>query len=176
MTGLFYTGLALFLAAAVFLIVIGFWHRRQGWKTSGVALVVSLIAVFVWSAIGIYWIGYGTRVVTVVVRDATTKQPIANAAVRLFDEHEMMDPNASEGQTNEKGTCFLDHHFTSIGTLSPIRDTGGYYLWRDTLKIDALDYQGICEKLETFTGGWWPLYGPPIPVVEVNLKKNKVEK
>jgi hypothetical protein len=57
-------------------------------------------------------------------------------------------------------------------TFCSAEETGGYYLWRHTLKVDADHYQGISEKLDTFTGRTWPLYGAPIPVVEVNLKKN----
>jgi hypothetical protein len=171
LTALFFTGLALFLAGAIFLIVIGFWQRRNGWKKRGLALFICLLVVFVCSLFQTLWIGAKIGVVTVVVRDASNKQPIPNAAVRLFDGHEKVDINASEGQTDETGTCFLNHCFTTIGTRSPIRDTGYYRLW-STLKVDADDYHDISEKLWEFTGKTWPLYGLPIPVVEVNLEKN----
>lgn len=172
LTGVFLVGVVLFLAGAILLIVIGFWQRRAGWKNSGVAVFISLIVVFLYSGTGIWWIGVKSIAVTVIVRDESTQQPIPNAAVRLFKDSEMEDANKSECQTDEKGTCFLNHRFTSIGTLSPIRDTGSYYLWRDTLKVDATNFHSISKNLETFTGPGWPLHGPPMPAVEVRLKKN----
>jgi hypothetical protein len=172
LTGLFFTGLALFLAAAILLIAIGSGQGRTGWQQSGFALLVALLAVFLWGATELLWIGASTIVVTVVVRDASTKQPIPNATVRLFREYEKVDPDATEAHTDEKGTCVLNRRVTTVGVTSSVQEQGYYRLW-DYLKVDAVEYQGISEKLENFTVSTWPMYGPPIPVVVVDLKKSE---
>jgi hypothetical protein len=103
-------------------------------------------------------------------KEAQTQRPIAAASVSLADWH---DGPVSRALTDAEGTARLNHTFTTVGTDGVVQHTGGYRLWRTTLKVEAKGYLAVQASLEEHLGSTWSLYGPSIPPVVVLLSKKR---
>jgi hypothetical protein len=102
--------------------------------------------------------------------DAETHQPIPNATVFMIDENR---PNRqpSTGQTDDNGRVRLSYEFMAGGISSPVQDTGVIILGYGTLQVEGKGYQRFSEQLVRFIGERWKLHGPPLPDIEVGLKR-----
>jgi hypothetical protein len=164
---LFHRGATLLFAMGVMLVVVGCWWGRRGWKWSGAASLVCLVLTVLASGSGMHYIGSETVTLEVTVRDAESRQPVPNASVRLFAYKE----NTSSGPTDSAGRVSLKHALTTVGPVSLTRNTGCYYLWKETLEVEAEGSESISTRLTKFTEPVWNLYGPPLPALEVALKR-----
>jgi hypothetical protein len=105
--------------------------------------------------------------VTVTVWDAQTGRPIPHAAVRLGRWSNPTE--ASQGRTDETGAVRLTHEFITDGVDATYHSSGGTVLWKETLEVDARGYQPVRATLDEYLGSGWPLHGPPLPPVSVEL-------
>jgi hypothetical protein len=59
--------------------------------------------------------------------------------------------------------------FVSDGVNATYHNARGMALWREMLEVQAKGYQALRVSLEEHTGPFWPLDGPPLPPVSVEL-------
>jgi hypothetical protein len=169
LTTVYFLGCGAFICLGVFVVTRR--RRRQVSIFAGCGLIVVVLLTSFAACSGIYWIGTETREVIFSVRDAETAEPIANALVvlrQLYDENRVLN-----GQTDVQGRARIRKMFTSVGTDSALQRTGAIYLWQDNIEVDADGYQPLREPLDKFVGSGWDLYGAPLPVIEVTLKKKQ---
>jgi hypothetical protein len=171
LTTLFLFGCAGLFCLGAFLIVLGLCRNRRASTLTGSGLLLVLLLTFSVCATSsaLAWMGVETRELTVSVRDADTTEPIPEATVLLHKLYEKDD--GLKETTGPKGTARLVRKFTSIGTDSLIQRDGLIYLWQDALEVHAEGYRSLGEPLDKFAGRTWDLYGPPLPMIEVRLKK-----
>jgi hypothetical protein len=160
----FYVGLAGFVLVGAWLLDRGRW----GPVVAGAIMLVSVpVLFFLADTIGL-WSGVHEAVLVVRVRDADTGQGIegATVSVSLLGDHS----EGAASRTGPDGTARLRCRFRSGGADSLVRQTGSFCL-SEHLTVDATGYRGIREPLWKHLAESWDLYGPPLPVIEVTLKK-----
>jgi hypothetical protein len=168
LTTIFLVGLAQFFCTAVVVTIVGYRRARPEWVNAGSLGMLASLLTFLLPGNSLHWIGASDATLTVVVTDADTGRPVTNATVRVLDGD---GTTCSIGETGADGRLCLTHRFTAAGTTSSVCNTGCYYLWPETLQIDADGYQTARAPLEKHTGPFWRLHGPPVPVVEAKLHR-----
>lgn len=164
---LFLAGSGLFFVAAVWLIWFGTSRRRIECRWGGFATLLSVLVSLLVAGNTARWIGSKEIVLTVVVSNAENGQPVPNASVCIAHYER------SEGTTDLAGTVAVEHTFTTVGDSSSICQVGTVYLFGETLEVNVDGYQPLQQPLDDYTGSFWPLYGPPLPQVKVELKKKR---
>jgi hypothetical protein len=165
-----FLGSAVFFGLGLFWVGLGCWRNKEAPIQGGAVLFFSAaLTLVVTIAFSMEYIGEQSAILVVTVRDAQTAQPLANALVRLSASGD--GSRMTEGKTDAAGAVHLRHTFTAVGIDSWVQQTGVFYLWRETLQVEASGYEPIHTQLEDYTGPVWNLYGPPLPVVEVLLKR-----
>lgn len=117
-----------------------------------------------------WWVGEKTVDLVIIVRNAADDSPIENASVTVFvaDSKQWR----SNGRTDLDGKVRFQQSFGAAGTKCPIRRTGHFNLNPFKLKVDAAGYKRFEAALEDhLTVGGWPLYGPPLPPVEIRIRR-----
>jgi hypothetical protein len=160
-------GLAVCAQAGVFAIVVGLrqGHRRLVW--TGASAIASSGLIFVWAAQEIIWIGDRELRVSFHVIDSKSKGSIENALVRVY---EVPSEETLEGQTDSRGFIEFKLRLMTGGTTSLVTRTGVFYLRGRSLKIEADGYFPVDAPFEKYTDHV-DLHGPPLPTVEIQLKK-----
>jgi hypothetical protein len=169
-TALFLFGLASFGVIGACLIGFGVWTGREDRVAAGMVMVPQLLfaVVFVCGNASVHWSGFTEPTLTVQVRDARTRQPIEGATVRFTSQ--WPEGDGFEAPTGPGGAAYLRCRFKSGGADSLIRRTGGLSV-SGNLVVEAKGYRPVREPLWKYIGEGWDLYGPPLPVVEVNLER-----
>jgi hypothetical protein len=162
-----YAGLLAFVVIAARMAYLGGAGRRR----CGFALVgTSFLSLLLVNLSTIFWVGFREVAVTVRVVDADTGRPVPDASVSLGDESEKDASRATTGTTDTKGQARLERRFMMSGSATWVGIRGGLYLW-DTLRVEAAGYWGVRGRLSEYTADGWDAYGPPLPPVEVRLKR-----
>jgi hypothetical protein len=166
-------GASLLACVGVVLIGRGLWKRQVSAARTGVAVLLSLLlSCLALGCCGTYWQSHHTAVLAVQVTDAQTGKPVADAVIRVFTV--MNRSGVSEGRTGATGSLRVTHEFASTGTRTPFHREGGIGLWRETLEVEAQGYQPLQEPLESYTGGSWSVFGPPLPRVNLSLTRKRL--
>jgi hypothetical protein len=162
----FSLGSALLLLITVFL----FWV----WVTKGqgsflFTASVSLIFLFL-SAIPLIqktaWIGTAKKEISVRVLDETTGKAIPEASVTLVSKFGTI----GQAKTDRDGKTKIESSFRATGNFSLFQRQGGVHFLGLRIQVESDSYQTGFFDLEEKIG-WWPLYGKPIPEIEIRLHK-----
>lgn len=174
LTAVFHGGSVAFLCIGAALVFHGLLKRQSSQARLGAGVLGSMLLVLGVSAVfgEVGWIGSETRLLTIVVKEAGTENPVPDAVVRVVNS---FVEASSEKRTDSDGKAEFNFSFTAVGTSSLSRNTGGIYVWAVTLNVDAAGYQEISERLDKFMETPQLLYGPPLPVVQVSLQKSGIE-
>ena len=167
-SALFRNGLVGFLGVGILLAAAGAWRRRRPWLLGGSTTLLFVLVSGFFGGSGMWWVGSKTIELVVVVKDNETNQPIPRASVR-FSGADL----ASKATTDGEGRVRLSHEFMTHGTLSPVQDTGSIQLFRGILEVEAEGYHSAKEGLDSLIEPVWDLYGPPLPTVEIRLRKER---
>jgi hypothetical protein len=170
LTALFFAGSAVLFVGGVSTTTAGLQRGRDAWMLSGASCLAFVLAsCLLVAGTEAHWVGRTALGVTVAVRDADTGRPLPHAVVRLAKAEQ--EGEGTPGRTDEAGRAQLTHDVKVAGTSSLVVRTGSLSVVGETLHVEAPGYQSLHEPLGKFTGLEWDLYGPPIPAVEVTLKK-----
>jgi hypothetical protein len=172
----FYGGLALFLLAGLGLRCQAGCPNRV---RDGLAVVGTAVLAFVPVELStILWVGFQDVEITVRVLDDDTGRPVPAASVWLGqgvpEPPEWLgqeEKGGSRATTDAEGWARLEHSFMAGGTANFLWSSGGPYLGQGTLKVEAVGYRGFQERLPKLVGPAADANGPPLPPVEVRLKK-----
>jgi hypothetical protein len=145
LTGIFLSGLTVFILAGVSLVLAGVRRRESALGCPGAGIIVSTLVCLVVGSVGEMWMGGATLTVTVRVIDAESGQPIANANVRLVDV--LSEPPGTKALTDPDGIATLRQSFTATGHSSPVADTGGFYLGTQILSVAVPGYKDVERPL-----------------------------
>lgn len=168
---IFFCGTAAFLVIGAALVWSGLQKHRPNRAWLGAGLLFSALLAFGAVALsGLLWIGKRERLLLIVVTEAGTEKPVPGALVRVFNE---FAESGSEKRTDTAGKAEFNFSFTAAGESSLVHDTGDIYIWPVSLKIAVDGYQEANERLGRFVDSPQTLYGPPLPVVQVKLKRSK---
>jgi hypothetical protein len=100
------------------------------------------------------------------VLDAKTGQAIPGASVELTSAYE----NYGQKETDNEGKTRIEASLPASGNFSLFHRSGGVYLLGLKIKVESDAYEaGFLDLEEKF--GSWPLYGPPLPEIEIRLHK-----
>jgi hypothetical protein len=112
------------------------------------------------------WIGASKQELSIRVVDAKTGQPIHGASVTIASPNE----NFGQGETNNEGKIRLEASLPASGNFSLYKRQGGVHLAGIRVEVEMNDFQPGSFSFDE-NNGWWPLYGAPIPEIEIRLEK-----
>ncbi len=160
----FSVGSALLFCLAVFLA----WAGRKNWGL----IIASCVTFLFWffSIIPLiqktHWSGSSKQELSIRVLDANTGQGIPEASVALFDAHE----NFGQAETDIQGKTKIKAVLSTSGSSSLFNRSGGIQFMGLKVKVESDSYQSGQFDFEEKMA-WWPLYGAPIPEIEIRLNK-----
>jgi hypothetical protein len=162
----FSLGSALLLCMAVFLFWVG---RKKGHR---VILLTGCLSSLFWllSTIPLIqktgWSGSSRQDLIFKVLDTKTGRPIPGALVRIASKFEKY----GESKTDVDGKAKIEASLPASGNFSLYHRQGGVHLLGLKVQVEMNDYQPPSFDFDE-NNGWWPLYGPPIPEIEIRLNK-----
>jgi len=112
------------------------------------------------------WVGSSREQLTIRVLDAKTGKPIPSASVRI----ESKFGKYGEGETDKGGKAKIEALLPASGTTSLFKRRGRIRLLGLTVKAESDSYEPGFFYFDE-NNSWWPLYGPPIPEIEIRLQK-----
>jgi hypothetical protein len=114
------------------------------------------------------WVGHTHRVVPFRVTDDKDGTPIPGASVRLTSGGDRDEP---EWKTNAAGEVDVEYLFQTCGTNSFFERHAVIEVGLATVNVRVEGYHPVYDYLSEFTDSARDLYGPPIPPVEIRLKR-----
>ncbi len=126
------------------------------------------------SAEGPSQIGGLTLQMTIVVVEAETNRPIANALVRIHNHYDALElaRGHSEGHTDAEGTVDLAPELIWASEGKWHRRSGWIRFWDKAVSVTSAGYEPLCDEMEAFTGRARPLHDlSPVSIV-VKMKPN----
>jgi len=177
----FDAGGAVCMSALAGMMLVGFGVGRDRRGIALLGFVVSIVCAWIMlTATEAHWVGSTNVALAFAVVDDATRQPIVGATVRLRETSlerspplsmPAGEPGAAE-TTDSQGTCQLVYRFTSTGESGLLtRDTKRIRFWDYWIQVSAPGYEDFLVPLHEHTGWTRDGFGPPIPPIRIQLKR-----
>jgi hypothetical protein len=158
---------ALFVCLGVYWTIVGLPHERP-WILLGGFTILFPPGFVAFNSIGTVWYGGEHRVVSFRVTDDKDGTPIPGASVRFLFGWEGPEP---EWETNAAGEVDIESYFQTYGSWSYFHRRAIIDVRPNSVRVNAEGYQPVSNSLGEFTDGTRDLNGPPIPLIEIRLKR-----